>query len=199
MNDNKPTKEKRKRPKLPSETALDQVAQESGLKFPVSQTSRALKKGKYSAKVGDSVPVYMAAVLEYVTGEVLELAGKIAADPSLSAHVTGDGSNPNTITPAHIEYILERDSELCQVVASISDENSVDAGEEPKTRADPGSEESDEEEDDDPADGGEDGNEAHVILHAPVTETSVSGAPLSEVSVDQVHPSSPSDGRGDDS
>ncbi|PNH02281.1 Histone H2A [Tetrabaena socialis] len=52
----------------------------AGLQFPVGRIARYLKKGKYAERVGAGAPVYLAAVLEYLTAEVLELAGNAARD-----------------------------------------------------------------------------------------------------------------------
>ena len=48
----------------------------AGLQFPVGRIHRFLKKGHYADKIGAGAPVYLAAVLEYLSAEVLELAGK---------------------------------------------------------------------------------------------------------------------------
>lgn len=37
------------------------------LNFPVGRIARFLKKGRYSARIGAAAPVYLAAVLEYLT------------------------------------------------------------------------------------------------------------------------------------
>ncbi|XP_062961462.1 histone H2A type 2-B-like [Cynocephalus volans] len=46
----------------------------AGLQFPVGRVHRLLRKGNYAERVGAGAPVYMAAVLEYLTAEILELA-----------------------------------------------------------------------------------------------------------------------------
>ncbi len=63
----------------------------AGLQFPVGRISRFLKKGKYASRVGAGAPVYLAGVLEYLTAEVLELAGNAARD-----------NKKNRIVPRHI-------------------------------------------------------------------------------------------------
>lgn len=50
----------------------------AGLQFPVGRISRFLRQGRYCERVGTGAPVYLAAVLEYLAAEVLELAGNAA-------------------------------------------------------------------------------------------------------------------------
>ena len=46
----------------------------AGLQFPVGRVHRFLRKGHYADRIGSGAPVYLAAVLEYLSAEILELA-----------------------------------------------------------------------------------------------------------------------------
>ena len=52
----------------------------AGLQFPVGRVHRLLRRGQYAQRVGAGAPVYMAAVMEYLAAEILELAGNAARD-----------------------------------------------------------------------------------------------------------------------
>ncbi|GAA5942419.1 hypothetical protein JCM10213_004769 [Rhodosporidiobolus nylandii] len=60
----------------------------AGLQFPVGRIHRLLRRGNYAQRVGAGAPVYLAAVLEYLAAEILELAGNaarfVASSPSLA-------------------------------------------------------------------------------------------------------------------
>jgi len=74
----------------------------SGLTFPVSRVGRYMKAGKYgTSRVGASAPVYLTAVLEYLTAEILELAGNAAKD-----------NNRARINPRHLTLAVKNDEEL---------------------------------------------------------------------------------------
>ena len=75
----------------------------AGLQFPVGRLARYLKQGGYSQRVGGAAPVYMAAVLEYIVAEVLELAGNAAKD-----------NKKMRIVPRHIQLAVRNDDELNQ-------------------------------------------------------------------------------------
>ena len=73
----------------------------AGLQFPVGRIERYLKKGNYAPRIGAGAPVYLAAVLEYMTAEVLELAGNAARDNRMAR-----------INPRHIFLAISNDEEL---------------------------------------------------------------------------------------
>jgi histone H2A len=73
----------------------------AGLQFPVGRIGRYLKDGRYAKKVGSGAPVYLAAVLEYVAAEILELAGNAAKE-----------QKKQRIIPRHIQLALRNDEEL---------------------------------------------------------------------------------------
>jgi histone H2A len=52
----------------------------AGLKFPVGRVLRYLRKGRYASRIGKGAAVYMAAALEYMTAELIELSGNSARD-----------------------------------------------------------------------------------------------------------------------
>ena len=65
------------RGRRPGQIAKKAVSMSSrcDLVFPAGRMCRRLKQGRYSMMTGKGGGVYMAAVLEYVTQEILELAG----------------------------------------------------------------------------------------------------------------------------
>merc|ERR1712060_1020133 len=81
----------------------------AGLQFPVGRIHRLLRKGNYAERVGAGAPVYLAAVLEYLAAEVLELAGSAAKD-----------NKKTRIVPRHIQLAIRNDEELNRLLSSTT-------------------------------------------------------------------------------
>ncbi|XP_076927086.1 histone H2A-like [Bidens hawaiensis] len=81
----------------------------AGLQFPVGRIGRYLKNGRYAKRVGTGAPVYLAAVLEYLAAEVLELAGNAARD-----------NKKTRIIPRHVLLAIRNDDELGKLLSGVT-------------------------------------------------------------------------------
>ena len=81
----------------------------AGIQFPVSCIHRLLRNGNYSERVGAGAPVYLAAVLEYLSAEVLELAGNAARD-----------NKKSRIIPRHLQLAIRNDEELNKLLGGVT-------------------------------------------------------------------------------
>ena len=81
----------------------------AGLQFPVGRMHRLLRKGNYAKRVGAGAPVYLAAVLEYLSAEILELAGNAARD-----------NKKSRIIPRHLQLAIRNDEELNKLLSGVT-------------------------------------------------------------------------------
>lgn len=81
----------------------------AGVLFPVGRIGRYLRKSTHHFRIAAGAPVYMAAVIEYLTAEILELAGNAARD-----------NKKNRVTPRHILLAIANDDELHQLLRGVT-------------------------------------------------------------------------------
>ncbi|CDW60021.1 Histone domain containing protein [Trichuris trichiura] len=84
-------------------------SKKAGVKFPVGRLHRMLRHGNYAERIGAGAPVYLAAVLEYLTAEILELAGNAARD-----------NKKSRIIPRHLQLAIRGDEELNKFLHGVT-------------------------------------------------------------------------------
>ena len=77
--------------------------------FPVGRCNSLIRKGRYAKACGVGGGIFMAAVLEYVCCEVLELAGNACSE-----------QKKKQITPRHIMLAMKNDEEINKLLATTT-------------------------------------------------------------------------------
>ena len=65
--------------------------------------------GSYAERIGGGAPVYLSSVLEYLTAEILELAGNAARD-----------NKKARIIPRHLQLAIRNDEELHKLLSHVT-------------------------------------------------------------------------------
>lgn len=81
----------------------------AGLQFPVGRVSNIIRKHMTSERLTNTAPVYLSAVLEYITAEILELAGNGARD-----------MKKIRINTRHILLAIKNDYELNKLFSKVT-------------------------------------------------------------------------------
>lgn len=81
----------------------------AGLQFPVGRIHRLLRKCKYADRIGAGAPVYLAATIEYLAAEILELAGNAAKD-----------NKKARIIPRHLQLAIGNDDQLKKLFTGVT-------------------------------------------------------------------------------
>uniref|UniRef100_UPI00358DF268 late histone H2A.L3-like n=1 Tax=Myxine glutinosa TaxID=7769 RepID=UPI00358DF268 len=81
----------------------------AGLQFPVGRVHRHLRKGNYAKRIGAGAPVYLAAVLKYLSAEILELAGNTPRDNKKTRFI-----------PRHLQLATCNDEELNKLLGGVT-------------------------------------------------------------------------------
>ncbi|XP_072295352.1 histone H2A, embryonic-like [Eucyclogobius newberryi] len=100
---------RRAKAKVKARSRTTSRSSRAGLNFPVGRVHRLLKKGNYANRIGTGAPVYLAAVLEYLTVEILELAGNAARD-----------NKKTRISPRHLQLVIRSDEELNKLLGGVT-------------------------------------------------------------------------------
>ena len=83
----------------------------AGLIFPVGRIGSLLRGGRYAKRVGASSAVYLAAVLEYLTAELLELSAKVVAQQK---------NKSKRITPRAVTVAVRHDDDLGTLLKDVT-------------------------------------------------------------------------------
>jgi len=87
----------------------ESVQARAKLTFPVHRFHKQLKRGGYSKRVAIGGSIYLTAVVEYITAEILELAGNAAKD-----------QKKNRIIPRHVQLAIRSDEELNKYMSNVT-------------------------------------------------------------------------------
>jgi len=79
--------------------------------FPIGRVGSLLRRGQYARRVGASSAVYLAAVLEYLTAELLELTVKAAAQQK---------NKSKRLSPRTLTLAVRHDDDLGALLQNVT-------------------------------------------------------------------------------
>jgi len=85
------------------------ISSRCGILFPVGRVRRHLRAGAYAAHIGMGASIYVAATLEYLVAEILELAGNATKE-----------NNKQRVTPRYIQLAVRNDHELDKLFQGVT-------------------------------------------------------------------------------
>ena len=77
--------------------------------FPVGRLNSLIRKGRYSERMSSTAGAFMAGVLEYLTAEIIELAGNVA-----------EQHKKKQIKPKHLNLGIRSDDELAKLMCEVT-------------------------------------------------------------------------------
>uniref|UniRef100_A0A8C4R912 Histone H2A n=1 Tax=Eptatretus burgeri TaxID=7764 RepID=A0A8C4R912_EPTBU len=81
----------------------------AGLQFSVGRVHRLMRNANYADRIGAGASVLLAAVLEYLSAEILELAGNAAKD-----------NKKIIIMPRHLQLAIRNDEKLNKLLEGVT-------------------------------------------------------------------------------
>jgi histone H2A len=87
----------------------ENLSDRAGLVFPVHRFSKHLRRGGYTKRLALGGSIYLTAVVEYLTAEILELAGNAAKE-----------QKKKRIIPRHIQLAIRNDEELNKYMSNVT-------------------------------------------------------------------------------
>ena len=80
----------------------------AGLIFPVGRIARHMKNARVASRIGAGAPVFVAAVLQQITGELLEAANKQTLDTLHKKRITPRSVNLGIIGDEELEHVFSK-------------------------------------------------------------------------------------------
>ncbi|KAB7495177.1 Histone H2A [Armadillidium nasatum] len=92
-----------------AQNVLSREGSRACLQFPVERIHRLLRKRNYAERICAGTPVYLATVMDYLAGEVLELAGNAAKDSKKTLTIS-----------RHLQLAIRNDEELSKLLSEVT-------------------------------------------------------------------------------